>query len=244
EDTIAKKVYFIQYCNTTEDLLYDFSLTQGSTITYSFTNTNPNMPSGVYMVDSVKLQHDYTSYYHKHFYLRNHASTSNQTLEMVEGVGNVSHPLFLYYNFMQNQFLPPSTTCTAANFNQGLSCKFNNGTKIYVDSSLFKISTLQTNGSFQDSCNYCMGAGGGIEQYNTAELVTISPNPNNGNFTVEVSGKQKQTLQLFDINGKLILTQTINEKAIVDVSNLSAGVYNLSITNNQSIINKKLLIVR
>ena len=242
EDTIAKKVYFIQYCNTAEDLLYDFSLTQGSTITYSFTNPGYNMPSGVYTVDSVILKHDYTSHYHKHFYLRNHASANNHTLEMIEGVGNITNPLFLYYSFQPNPILTPSTICTAVNYEQGLSCKFDNGTKIYVDSCLFKIANPY--GSFQDSCNYCLGAGGGIAQYNSVELVTISPNPNNGNFTVEVSSKEKQTLQMFDINGRLVLSQTMQNKITVDLSNLNEGVYNISLISDQGVVNKRVIIIK
>ena len=245
EDTAAKKVYFIQYCNTNEQLLYNFSLSVGDTITYSFTNPGYYMPSGVYKVDSIKLKHDYTSYYHKHFYLRNHSSVNNITLEMIEGVGNVSHPLFLYYNFNINSFLFPSTTCTAANFNEALSCKFDNGTKIYADSMLYQLAIAhEYAGGNISVCNYCLGSSGGIEQYNVAELVTISPNPNNGNFTVEVSGNQKQTLQLFDINGRLVLTQTMQNKTTIDVSNFNAGVYNLSLISNEGVVNKRVIIVK
>jgi hypothetical protein len=245
EDTAAKKVYFIQYCNTTEDLLYDFSLTQGSTINYNFTNTNPYMPNGVYTVDSVKLQHDYKTYYHKHFYLRNHGSVNNKTLEMVEGVGNVSHPLFLYYNFSTAIILTPSSECTASNFNEALGCKWNNGTKVYIDSTLFKMATSPPYGNyFNDSCNYCLGQTGGINKYNNLETVSIYPNPAQNNFTVETNATEKQTLQLFDVNGRLVLAQTINEKTIIDAGNLNAGVYSLSIISKEAVVTKKIIIVK
>ena len=84
----------------------------------------------------------------------------------------------------------------------------------------------------------------GIKNIETNMDVEIYPNPAQNNFTIETNTNQKQTLQLFDVNGKLVLTQTINDKAIVDVSNLSSGVYNLSITNNVGVANKRLVIVK
>lgn len=84
----------------------------------------------------------------------------------------------------------------------------------------------------------------GINQVSGNKQISIYPNPNNGNFVVETNTSAKQTMQLFDVNGKLILTQTIIGKTNIDASNLAEGVYNLSITNNDSIINKRLVIVR
>ena len=124
EDTAAKKVYFIPYCDTNEVLLYDFSLTVGSTINYSFISGSA-MPSGVYKVDSIKLMHDYKTYYHRHFYLKNHASASNPVLEIVEGVGQVNHPLFLYYSFQFGELSwgPSSSSCPQkATFRNRVKC--------------------------------------------------------------------------------------------------------------------------
>jgi PKD repeat protein len=246
EDTVAKQIYFIPYCNTTETLLYDFSLTQGSTITYSFSSSNVYMANGTYTVDSVKLQHDYRNYYHKHFYLRNHGSVNNKTLEMVEGVGNVSHPLFLYYNFSTATILTPSPECTASSFNEALGCKWNNGKKVYIDSILFKMATSPPYSNyFNDSCNYCLGETGGINQYNNSENVSIYPNPAKDVLHIEFEMlNEKAELKLFDVNGRLVLTQAINGKTTIDASNLNAGVYSLSIINNEGVVNKKLIIVK
>src|SRR6185312_2231183 len=139
EDTAAKKIYFIQYCNTNEELLYNFSLSQGDTISYNFKYSNTFMTSGVFTVDSIRLQHDYQNYYRKHFYLQNHQAPNTSVLEMVEGIGSTTHPLFLYYNFYPDVY-GTFPTCAAANFSQALSCKSNNGVKVYYDSCLYKIA--------------------------------------------------------------------------------------------------------
>jgi len=54
----------------------------------------------------------------------------------------------------------------------------------------------------------------------------------------------KQTLQVFDVNGKLVLSQTINGKTNIDATNLAEGVYNLSLINQNGVVNKRLLIVK
>ena len=75
-------------------------------------------------------------------------------------------------------------------------------------------------------------------------LVSVYPNPSNGNFVVETNSTEKQTMQLFDVNGKLILNQTINGKTNIDVSNLAEGVYNLSLINSEwFVVNKRVVIL-
>ena len=84
----------------------------------------------------------------------------------------------------------------------------------------------------------------GISQVSGNKQISVYPNPNNGNFVIETNSATKQTLQLFDVNGKLVLTQTIIGKTNIDASNLAEGVYNLNITTNDGVINKRLVIVR
>jgi sugar lactone lactonase YvrE len=74
--------------------------------------------------------------------------------------------------------------------------------------------------------------------------LNIYPNPAQNNFTIETNANEKQTLQLFDVNGKLVLTQNIIDKTTIDVGNLNAGVYSLNITNSQAVLTKKLVIVK
>lgn len=73
----------------------------------------------------------------------------------------------------------------------------------------------------------------------------VYPNPTSGLFTIELSSKEKQNLQLFDITGNVVLSQTIeNGKATIDADNLAAGIYNISIKGDSGIANKKLVIVK
>ncbi len=91
----------------------------------------------------------------------------------------------------------------------------------------------------------------GIEQYaNNNEHVNIYPNPNNGSFVIEPSPsltlpQGKGTLmQVYDVNGKLVLSQTINGKTSIDASALNEGVYNISLQSNKGVVNKRVVIVK
>ncbi|HXD92899.1 MAG TPA: T9SS type A sorting domain-containing protein, partial [Bacteroidia bacterium] len=74
-----------------------------------------------------------------------------------------------------------------------------------------------------------------ISALNTQQTISIYPNPAQNNFIIETTNTDKQTLEVFDINGKQVLVQTINTKTNIDVSNLNAGVYNISITSNNGV---------
>ena len=73
--------------------------------------------------------------------------------------------------------------------------------------------------------------------------ISIYPNPNNGTFVIESSSVTKQTIQVYDVNGKIVLSQPINGKTNIDASILNEGVYNISIVSNGCVVNKRIVIV-
>jgi hypothetical protein len=83
----------------------------------------------------------------------------------------------------------------------------------------------------------------GINQ-NQNNAIHIYPNPSSGNFVIETSTGEKQIVQAFDVNGNLVLTETINGKSLIDASCLSNGVYNITITGSTGTVNKRLVVVK
>ena len=67
------------------------------------------------------------------------------------------------------------------------------------------------------------------------------PNPTNNFFVIETNSTEKQTLQIFDVRGKLVLNQTISNRANIDMSSLSDGVYNVNLITNNGIVNKRIV---
>jgi len=74
--------------------------------------------------------------------------------------------------------------------------------------------------------------------------VLVYPNPTSGQFTIEKSSADNQTLNLYDINGINVFNQNIGDKTKIDVTNLDQGVYTLTIKTVKNITKTKLVIVR
>jgi len=84
-----------------------------------------------------------------------------------------------------------------------------------------------------------------INIINSNKNLTIYPNPTKGVFIIERNIAIKQTVHIYDLTGKLVLSQTINDKTnIVDATNLQEGVYNVSIFEDTSLVNKRLVIIK
>ncbi len=78
----------------------------------------------------------------------------------------------------------------------------------------------------------------------SSKQILIYPNPSAGNFVIETNSSEKQFMQVYDVTGKVVLSQTLTGKSIIDASNLSEGVYNLCITGSQGKENKRLVIAK
>lgn len=90
-------------------------------------------------------------------------------------------------------------------------------------------------------------AAAGIEQVvNINEQVTVYPNPANTSLTLTFSkGEGTAALQITDMLGNTVKQLVIyNSSLLIDVSDLSEGVYNISISGNKAVINKRVIIVR
>ncbi|HXD94654.1 MAG TPA: T9SS type A sorting domain-containing protein, partial [Bacteroidia bacterium] len=84
----------------------------------------------------------------------------------------------------------------------------------------------------------------GINTFANNINITLYPNPNNGNFVIETNQTDKQTLQILDVTGKLILQQTINGKTTIDASSLDNGIYFVQINTSQGLFTKKIIVQR
>lgn len=70
-------------------------------------------------------------------------------------------------------------------------------------------------------------------------IIAVYPNPSDGNFTVITP--ETCTLQIIDIMGKILYSQTVASTSTIDI-NLSSGTYFLRFTNGKTTEVKKLLV--
>jgi len=95
-------------------------------------------------------------------------------------------------------------------------------------------------GSYQNS-----GVWGGLKLVNTSAIdqslsnaARIYPNPNNGQFTVELEGMN--SINIYDVTGRQVYTQLVtSDNAVINAENLVKGIYFVQVnTNGNSAIQK------
>ena len=82
----------------------------------------------------------------------------------------------------------------------------------------------------------------GLNELET-DLFHVSPNPSSGQFVISFKDVATGTLRLFDLNGRVILTQNLNavSSAAIEVKG-DSGYYILSFENESGDIARKKLI--
>lgn len=71
---------------------------------------------------------------------------------------------------------------------------------------------------------------------------TVYPNPATNNFTVDLGNDEKADIQLFNIVGQMVYSETITGTAQVNVANLHSGVYMLKINQNSKSYTTKVVV--
>lgn len=83
----------------------------------------------------------------------------------------------------------------------------------------------------------------GIEEIETVK-VFVGPNPTAEELNIALYNNEKVLIELIDMNGKLIINQTINGHAEFNVGKFANGIYTLNIKNQQNEILKSTKVVK
>ena len=225
EDTIARKVYFRDVSASTDDLLYDYSLAVGDSIYYGFVSGFP-FPSGYYKVKSIQNMNT-AGGVRKQFKLKK--NSGSDTLRIVEGIGSLIHPLFLYKNFFMWGVLS-SGICNISNYDLGLACKIDNTTKVFK-SCAFQVATTIGCVFKLDSCNYWSTCGG-IHEFSAVKNLQVAPNPANNLITLSLDSELAVKAEIFltDVSGRIITKNIVllvpgKNEIQNNVSTIENGIY-------------------
>jgi len=75
------------------------------------------------------------------------------------------------------------------------------------------------------------------------ESFSLYPNPvNKGKFSISTGDNSLKIIQLYDVVGKMVLSKSVQNREIIDVSNLNAGVYILKVEENDKMATRKLIV--
>lgn len=247
EDTVAKKVYYLDKTSLIEDLIFDFSLNVGDSIYLNLVPTMNPLPKGYYKVKSIQNT-TIKAGIRKEFKLKHTTISSSDTLRFIESVGSIIHPLYLYKNYFGFGAFIGYPSCPFP-YDLGLACKWTNNMKEFQSCTY---ALALSNGCFfkLDSCNYWNNCGG-INELSAIKKVTLSPNPaqNHCVVTLDATQESKITADLNDISvrkiksffvGKLI--QGENEIRL-ETESLESGLYFISLTGDNFRITQPLTII-
>lgn len=233
EDIASRKVYFLDIDSVNEFLLYDFGMEIGDSIYISFPFSNPNYPTGLYILHNViQYPNSYVSSPRKQFFLK-HVNSLNppRTLRWVEGVGNLNefiYPYVRYYygGMFSEEFYDPS---------QVLLC-YNHAYHDYYNASALNFVTNPNTicgRTFIDSCNYTIVCGS-INDLANLNSMEIAPNPTHRKLSIHLDVKSADNFQLrvMDIHAKTVtpvyvlgnLTEGEHTKTI-ELPDLAPGIY-------------------
>ncbi len=84
----------------------------------------------------------------------------------------------------------------------------------------------------------------GIANFNNNQEISFHPNPTSDQFFIDANTTDKLTVDLYDVNGRHVFNKIVNDKEIINTTNLNEGIYSLTIKTADRVINKKLVILR
>lgn len=124
------------------------------------------------------------------------------------------------------------------------------GTTTPVANQTAQSFTATQNGSYavevtQNGCvdtSVCVQVTGVSIEEAAGDLVSIYPNPSNGNFVISISNDQKfSAVRLFDTTGRIILQNSIANNTLV-LSEVEAGTYVVELRNDKVVARKQIVV--
>ena len=219
-DTLNKKVYFLNFSTGIESLFLNFNLNVGDTLGFGGDDT-----LWVYDIDSVYLG---DSLYHNRYRIKgNHMDSINMynppgqyfPSELIEGIGYRGGEKYGHINGPEYSY---SIILWCVNINSIRITKFGFGNYYTYCDSYFSVGT---------------------EEKKNEEKCRIFPNPNNGKFEIIVNSRKINTIEITDVLGNLILKSEINKESIlIDLSDKLNGIYFVKIIDSkENIVVKKVV---
>lgn len=242
EDTVARQVYFLDQAGT-EDLLYDFSLSIGNTVSLNFPDVSGSLPQGTYTVVAVDTVLTRVGYRKQLSLL----TAGSDTLRHIESIGSIIHPVYLYGTYYHSgQFEWTFNSCSYP-YEFGLACKYSNTTK-YYQSCTYLLAQMSGCIYEYDSCNY-YNACNALHELNTVIQYKLSPNPAYDKATIDISMDREDLvyIEVYDVTGRVVKTVSGIElfsdanTIPLDVSTIENGYYFIKIAGKS--VNLKIPLV-
>ena len=197
-----------------EEILYDFNLAIGDTITYYYSllwNKVDTFSRVVTGVDSVLLLN---GQYRQRWAFAPVDTDRPDTV--IEGIGSI-------YN--RGLFNPLVNDMLTDGDEWQFQCFKQNDTVLYLNNP---------------DCNRCFCKFlTDIESVKTPNKLLIYPNPAKDNLTIETNINTEQKIEIINLIGQTVYTTIINKKATINTSAFARGVYILKLYNDKESVVRK-----
>ncbi len=248
EDSLQRKVYFLEKNATAEILLYDFSLAQGDVRVLNFPDNFGEFPMASYTVTTVDTVLTRVGY-RRQFKLK---SAASDTLTYIESIGSIMHPLYLYqssYGAGQFSWGGGPSPCSYP-YGLGLACKESDNEK-YYQSCTYELAQMNGCVYEYDSCNYYNSCSA-VKELKKEINCRLLPNPASEKASLELEIKQTGfvTIDICDVTGKKTKTvfsgNVASGNATIDlnIGNFENGYYFLKVYSKDFSIDQPMIISR
>ena len=125
-----------------------------------------------------------------------------------------------------------------------IQLSFNTRNKVVGEIYLANMTTTVTDGNqVITPIQMKVVSGLGIDENSNSNLSSVYPNPTTDLVTISNKNQLIHFVQLFDVNGKLLWEQSVNQNMVdLHLQNLSSGIYFVKIrTENQAVQNVKVI---
>lgn len=197
QDSINKKVYFIDSTMSTDTLLYDFDLSIGDTIESWYNKTNIQFPLVVSGTDSVLVNNNY----HKFYSFTN--MPQGLGLNLIEGVG-WSGDLF---GILWSPDGVIRLSCFNGNFLNG--------------------GNFSNQQAFNNECNPILSCRQltNLENHNHNISLSVSPNPFSEKLNFTINNNQLSEIIIYDISSRKLLFEKFINSIMINAQKLEQGIY-------------------
>lgn len=135
-------------------------------------------------------------------------------------------------------------------FGDGNSSNLFAPTHTYVNDGVYNIMLIAVNNCSSDTSYFEIStAGVGLDEVADAYSLNVFPNPSNGQYTIHFNNpiSQKIEIRIMDMNGKIVHNETMSYlngeyNKIIDISNLTEGMYLMQLLTEDRILNRKLIL--
>ncbi|MFN7325181.1 MAG: choice-of-anchor L domain-containing protein [Chitinophagales bacterium] len=126
-------------------------------------------------------------------------------------------------------------------FGDGFISEERNPTHSYTQDGNYQVNLTASNWCSQETTTYALAVGTTGTQAAPEAIFKIAPNPTNGAVNVQLLDSETATLRLWNLDGRLLVEQQVQQSARLSLDDFNPGVYILQVFTENGIFSQKII---